>query len=164
MFKPSLDGDSPDCYSSALDSLNVHYSSGVANHFYYLLAEGAVVPSGFGSGTSWNVTQADSVYNGNTALTATGRAAASRIWHHALTVDMTSWTNDAAARRATLCAATESVWQRLQAVPRGCGRTERGVGELMCPRPSPRDRRVARGVAATAPSARVCLGHSWERT
>lgn len=42
MFKPSLDGGSPDCYSSSLGSLNVHDSSGVANHFYYLLAEGAV--------------------------------------------------------------------------------------------------------------------------
>ncbi|MBB3797482.1 peptidase M4 [Xanthomonas sp. LMG 8993] len=107
MFKPSLDGDSPDCYSSSLGSLNVHYSSGVANHFYYLLAEGAVVPSGFGSGTSWNVTPAGLVCNGNTALTAIGRAAASRIWYRALTVYMTSSTNYAAARRATLSAATD---------------------------------------------------------
>ncbi len=44
MFKPSLDGASPDCYSPALGNLDVHYSSGVANHFYYLLAEGAVGP------------------------------------------------------------------------------------------------------------------------
>ncbi|CAD7713263.1 Transglutaminase-activating metalloprotease [Xanthomonas hydrangeae] len=107
MFKPSLDGDSPDCYSSSLGSLNVHYSSGVANHFYYLLAEGAVVPSGFGAGTSWNVTPAGLVCNGNTALTSIGRAAASRIWYRALTVYMTSSTNYAAARRATLSAATD---------------------------------------------------------
>ncbi|WP_184407856.1 M4 family metallopeptidase [Xanthomonas sp. 3075] len=107
MFKPSLDGDSPDCYSSSLGSLNVHYSSGVANHFYYLLAEGAVVPSGFGAGTSWNVTPAGLVCNGNTALSAIGRAAASRIWYRALTVYMTSSTNYAAARRATLSAATD---------------------------------------------------------
>ena len=51
MFKPSLDGGSPDCYAPTIGSLDVHYSSGVANHFYYLLAEGAVVPAGFGSGT-----------------------------------------------------------------------------------------------------------------
>ena len=38
MFKPSLDGVSPDCYRATLGILNVHYSSGVANHFYYLLA------------------------------------------------------------------------------------------------------------------------------
>ncbi|MCE4372409.1 M4 family metallopeptidase [Xanthomonas hortorum] len=107
MFKSSLDGDSPDCYSSSLGSLNVHYSSWVANHFYYLLAEGAVVPSGFGAGTSWNVTPAGLVCNGNTALTSIGRAAASRIWYRALTVYMTSSTNYAAARRATLSAATD---------------------------------------------------------
>ncbi|HET7655474.1 MAG TPA: M4 family metallopeptidase, partial [Luteimonas sp.] len=56
MFKPSLDGASPDCYSSGIGGIDVHYSSGVANHFYYLLAEGAVVPAGFGSGTWANLT------------------------------------------------------------------------------------------------------------
>ena len=30
----------------------MHYTSGVANHFFYLLAEGAVVPTGRGAGTS----------------------------------------------------------------------------------------------------------------
>ncbi|RBD00902.1 hypothetical protein BRN02_06140, partial [Xanthomonas oryzae pv. oryzae] len=39
--------------------------------------------------------------------TAIGRAAASRIWYRALTVYMTSSTNYAAARRATLSAATD---------------------------------------------------------
>jgi len=28
----------------------------VANHFFYLLAEGAVVPAGWGAGTQWNLT------------------------------------------------------------------------------------------------------------
>ncbi len=77
---------------------------------------------------------------------------------------MTCSNNYAAARRATLSAATDlygSASTQYRAVAR---RVERGVGELMCPRPSPRDRRVARGTAATALSARVCLGHSWEGT
>ncbi|KAB7768579.1 M4 family metallopeptidase [Xanthomonas maliensis] len=107
MFKPSLDGDSPDCYGSGIGSLNVHYSSGVANHFYYLLAEGAVVPSGFGTDSSWKLTPASLVCNGNTALAAIGRDAASRIWYRALTVYMTSSSNYAAARRATLSAASD---------------------------------------------------------
>ncbi|MEE7546396.1 M4 family metallopeptidase [Xanthomonas sp. Kuri4-1] len=107
MFKPSLDGSSPDCYSSSVGSLDVHYSSGVANHFYYLLAEGAVVPSGFGSGSSANLTASSLVCNGNTALTAIGRTAAGKIWYRALTVYMTSSTNYAAARKATLSAATD---------------------------------------------------------
>jgi Zn-dependent metalloprotease len=101
MFKPSLDGVSPDCYSSNIGSLDVHYSSGVANHFYYLLAEGAVVPAGF------SLTPGQLVCNGNTAVGGVGRNAASKIWYRALTVYMTSNTNYAAARAATLSAAAD---------------------------------------------------------
>ena len=107
MFKPSLDGASPDCYSSSLGSIDVHYSSGVANHFYYLLAEGAVVPTGFGAGTWANLSASSLVCNGNTSLVGIGRTAASKIWYRALTVYMTSSTNYAAARAATLSAATD---------------------------------------------------------
>ncbi|WP_287596634.1 M4 family metallopeptidase [Thermomonas sp.] len=107
MFKPSLDGASPDCYSSTLGNLDVHYSSGVANHFYYLLAEGAVVPSGFGAGTWANLTPASLVCNGNTSLAGIGRDAAGKIWYRALTVYMTSSTNYAAARTASINASTD---------------------------------------------------------
>jgi Zn-dependent metalloprotease len=107
MFKPSLDGLSPDCYSSSLGGIDVHYSSGVANHFYYLLAEGAVVPAGFGSGTWANLSASSLVCNGNTSLVGIGRTAASKIWYRALTVYMTSGSNYAAARAATLSAATD---------------------------------------------------------
>ncbi len=107
MFKPSLDGQSPDCYASGLGNLDVHYSSGVANHFYYLLAEGAVVPAGFGAGTQAGLTPASLVCNGNTAISGIGRSAAQQIWYRALTVYMTSGTNYAGARAATLSAATD---------------------------------------------------------
>jgi Zn-dependent metalloprotease len=113
MFKPSLDGASPDCYSSTLGNLDVHYSSGVANHFFYLLAEGAVVPAGFGAGSQFEtdagitLTPASLVCNGNTAITGIGREAASKIWYRALTVYMTSNTNYAGARAATLSAAAD---------------------------------------------------------
>ena len=40
MFNPAADGRSPNCYVNTLGDLDVHYSSGVANFFYYLLAEG----------------------------------------------------------------------------------------------------------------------------
>ena len=33
MDKPSKDGNSADCWSSGVGNLDVHYSSGVANHF-----------------------------------------------------------------------------------------------------------------------------------
>lgn len=103
MFKPSLDGSSPDCYTSTIGNLDVHYSSGVANHFYYLLAEGAVVPSNFTS----KVTQASLVCNGNTAIKGIGRDAASKIWYRALTVYFTSSTKYAGARTGTLKAAAD---------------------------------------------------------
>lgn len=101
MFKPSIDTRSPDCYTSTIGSLDVHYSSGVANHFYYLLAEGAKVPAGF------NLTPAQLVCNGNTAIAGVGRDAAAKIWYKALTVYMTSNTNYAGARVATLNAARD---------------------------------------------------------
>lgn len=104
MFQPSLDGISPDCYSPDLGDLNVHYSSGVANHFYYLLAEGDVVPAGF---AQFGVTTGTLVCNGNTAITGIGRDAAQKIWYRALTVYMTSNTDYAGARAATLSAATD---------------------------------------------------------
>ena len=107
MFKPSLDGSSPDCYYSGIGNLDVHYSSGVANHFFYLLAEGAVVPAGFGPGSWANLTPSALVCNGNTGLTGIGRSAAQRIWYRALTVYMTTGTNYAAARTATLNAAAD---------------------------------------------------------
>lgn len=107
MFKPSLDGASQDCYGPTTGSVDVHYSSGVANHFFYLLAEGAVVPAGFGTGSWANLTPASLVCNGNTAISGIGREAAQKIWYRALTVYMTSTTKYAGARAATLSAAAD---------------------------------------------------------
>lgn len=103
LFKPSLDGLSPDCYYAGIGNLDVHYSSGVANHFYYLLAEGTVVPAAFSS----SLTPASLVCAGSTALQGIGRDAASKIVYRALTVYMTSSTNYAGARQATLSAARD---------------------------------------------------------
>ncbi|MDR7133905.1 Zn-dependent metalloprotease [Lysobacter niastensis] len=118
MFKPNLDGISPDCYPSPttpsngislanFKAMDVHYSSGVANHFYYLLAEGAVVPEGYGAGTPANLTPSSLVCNGNTTLAGIGREAAQQIWYRALTVYMVSNTDYAGARVATLNAAAD---------------------------------------------------------
>ncbi len=101
MFKPSLDGASPDCYTSSIGSLDVHYSSGVANHFFYLVSQGAVSPPGF------NLSASQLVCNGNTALAGIGRTAAIKIVYRALTTYMTSSTNYKGARTAMLKAATD---------------------------------------------------------
>jgi Zn-dependent metalloprotease len=101
MFKPSIDGMSPDCYRSNIGALNVHYSSGVANHFFYLLTQGAVSPPGF------SIAPFDLVCNGNITLSLVSQSQAAQIIYRALTVYMTSSTNYAGARAAMLSAATD---------------------------------------------------------
>ncbi|MFD9851979.1 M4 family metallopeptidase [[Kitasatospora] papulosa] len=99
MDKPSKDGGSKDYWSSTLGNLDVHYSSGVANHFFYLLAEGS------GSKTINGVSYNSPTYSGST-VTGIGRAKALQIWYRALTTYMTSTTKYSGARTATLSAAS----------------------------------------------------------
>ncbi|MFE9359262.1 M4 family metallopeptidase [Streptomyces olivaceoviridis] len=100
MDKPSKDGSSADYWSSSVGNLDVHYSSGVANHFAYLLAEGS------GAKTVNGVAYDSPTYNGST-VTGIGRDKVGKIWYRALTVYMTSSTNYAGARTATLNAAKD---------------------------------------------------------
>ncbi|GGN56256.1 peptidase [Streptomyces albiflavescens] len=100
MDKPSKDGNSADCWSSSVGNLDVHYSSGVANHFAYLLSEGS------GAKTINGVGYNSPTCNGST-VTGIGRDKVGRIWYRALTVYMTSSTNYAGARTATLNAAKD---------------------------------------------------------
>ncbi|MDT9698063.1 M4 family metallopeptidase [Streptomyces sp. P17] len=100
MDKPSKDGKSVDCWSSTTANLEVHYSSGVGNHFAYLLAEGS------GAKTINGVAHNSPTCNGS-SVTGIGRAKLGAIWYRALTVYMTSSTNYAGARTATLSAAKD---------------------------------------------------------
>ena len=86
---------------SNIGSLDVHYSSGPGNHFFYLLAEGAVNPTGF------SYTPSQLVCNGDTGVTGIGRDAAQRIYYRALTVYFTSNETYPQARAHTLQAATD---------------------------------------------------------
>ncbi|MEW2165953.1 M4 family metallopeptidase [Streptomyces sp. NPDC007084] len=99
MDKPSKDGGSKDSWSSTVGNLDVHYSSGVANHFFYLLAEGS------GAKTINGVSYNSPTSNGST-VTGIGRDKALQIWYKALTTYMTSTTKYAGARTATLSAAS----------------------------------------------------------
>lgn len=94
MDRPSRDGASADCWSRSVGRLDVHYSSGVANHFFYLLSNGSGT-SAFGTSTTCN----------GSTITGIGRDKAAAIWYRALTVYMTSRTDYAGARTATLSAA-----------------------------------------------------------
>ncbi|MEU3986695.1 M4 family metallopeptidase, partial [Streptomyces sp. NPDC026672] len=98
MDKPSKDGASKDSWSSSLGGLDVHFSSGPANHMFYLLAEGSGTKTI--NGVTYNSPTSDGV-----AVTGIGRAAALQIWYKALTTYMTSSTNYAGARTAALNAA-----------------------------------------------------------
>lgn len=105
MYKPSLDGKSADCWYPTVGSLNVHYSSGVANHFYYLLAEGTA-PAGGPVSPTCNAGNTR-VATGSGSLAGIGRTDAEKIWYRALTVKMTASTNYAGARTATISAAND---------------------------------------------------------
>ncbi|MFJ7159254.1 M4 family metallopeptidase [Streptomyces sp. NPDC101118] len=96
--RPSRDGRSPDYWYSGIGSLDPHYSSGPAVHFFYLLAEGS------GAKVINGVTYDSPTHDGSKLL-GIGRDAAVRIWYHALTTGMTSSTNYAKARTTTLAAA-----------------------------------------------------------
>ncbi|MGJ5761162.1 M4 family metallopeptidase [Streptomyces galbus] len=98
MDKPSKDGGSADSWYSGVGNLDVHYSSGPANHMFYLLSEGSGTKTI--NGVTYNSPTSDGV-----AVTGIGRAAALQIWYKALTTYMTSSTNYAGARTAALNAA-----------------------------------------------------------
>ena len=100
MDKPSKDGKSADCWNDKVADMDVHYSSGVGNHFAYLLAEGS------GTKTINGVSHTSPTCDGTT-VNGIGKAKLGKIWYRALTVYMTSSTNYAAARKATLSAAKD---------------------------------------------------------
>ncbi|MFE9334849.1 M4 family metallopeptidase [Streptomyces sp. NPDC006925] len=97
MDKPSQDGrGSQDCWTSNTKNLNPHYSSGVGNHFFYLLA--------VGSGTSaWG----NSPTCNSSTISGIGNSASGAIWYRALTTYMTADTTYSEARSATIKAATD---------------------------------------------------------
>ncbi|AJE82206.1 neutral zinc metalloprotease [Streptomyces albus] len=100
MDKPSKDGASKDSWYSGIGNVDVHYSSGPANHFFYLLSEGSgqkVI-----NGVTYNSPTAD-----GQPVTGIGRDKAALIWYKALTTKFTSTTNYAAARTGTLAVAGE---------------------------------------------------------
>ena len=104
MFKPSAadGGASYDCYpSGGFGGVDPHYSSGPANHFFYLLSQGPVNPAGF----SYSASQL--VCNGDTSFAGIGRDTAQRIWYRALDLYFTSGTTYPQARAHTLAAAAD---------------------------------------------------------
>ncbi len=100
MDKPSKDGQSADNWSDGVGDQDVHYSSGVANHFFYLLSEGS-------GAKEINGVKYDSPTSDGSKVEGIGRDKAEKIWYKALTTYMTSNTDYHAAREATQKAATD---------------------------------------------------------
>lgn len=106
LYHPSVDGKSADCWYSTVGSLDVHYSSGVANHVFYLIAEGSAPTNGQPASPTCKATDTRTA-SGGAAVTGIGRDKAQAIWYRALTVYMTSTTDYHAARAATLSATAD---------------------------------------------------------
>ncbi|MFJ2177079.1 M4 family metallopeptidase [Streptomyces sp. NPDC087851] len=100
MDQPSKDGISQDYWSPRTEGLDPHFSSGVANHFFYLLAEGS------GKKTV-NGQDYDSPTYDDLPVPGLGLHNAFTVWYRALTLYMTSTTDFAGARAATLQAAED---------------------------------------------------------
>ncbi|MGH4030021.1 M4 family metallopeptidase [Actinomycetota bacterium Odt1-20B] len=100
MDKPSKDGGSLDNWNANAGNVDVHYSSGIANHFFYLLSEGSGKKRI--NGVDYNSPTAD-----GSKVLGIGRGKAEKIWYKALTTYFTSTTNYKAARKGTLSAAKD---------------------------------------------------------
>ncbi|MGW8376950.1 M4 family metallopeptidase [Actinacidiphila sp. SB3-2] len=100
MDKPSKDGKSLDNWSADAGNADVHHSSGIANHFFYLASEGS------GKKKIGNV-EYDSPTKDGSKVEGIGRDKVIKIWYKALTAYMTSTTDYKAAREATLKAAND---------------------------------------------------------
>jgi len=91
MDRPSDDGSSRDHYSDiyagSADNGGVHYNSGIANHFFYLLSEGGQ--------------HHDPAYRTGEVIEGVGVHTAYAVWYAALTDYMTSGDGFAEARAAT---------------------------------------------------------------
>ncbi|HEY0699800.1 MAG TPA: M4 family metallopeptidase [Micromonospora sp.] len=104
MYNPGLDGSSHTCWSTTTKNVDVHYSSGPANHFYFMLAEGS-------GSTAYGTSP---VCNNAPAVVGIGRTKAEKIWFRALDSYFTSNTSyvntttpSNTARAYTLQAATD---------------------------------------------------------
>ncbi len=88
MNNPTQDGHSIDTFADYTDQLDVHYTSGIANNAYFLLAEGGTHRLGG-------------------VVTGIGRSAAERIFYRALTVYMVPSETFSQARAHTTQAAID---------------------------------------------------------
>ncbi|MBM7775240.1 Zn-dependent metalloprotease [Actinokineospora baliensis] len=100
MDNPAADGNSLSCWRSTAGQVDVHYSSGIGNHWFYLASEGT------GNKTIGGLAHSGGTCN-STTFAGIGRDKAAAVFYRALSTYMTSTTNYAGARTATLQAAAD---------------------------------------------------------
>jgi Zn-dependent metalloprotease len=100
MWKPSKDGLSKDAWSSTLNNLNTHYSSGPNNRMFYFLSQGS-------SASTSSEMYSPYLTQTPQAMTGIGNDKAYRILFRAATTKFTSSTNYADARAKMIQAAGE---------------------------------------------------------
>src|SRR5450759_529229 len=114
MDRPSRDGASPDCWSPTVGNLNVHYSSGPLNHWFYLASEGS------GPKVINTVSYNSPTCNAST-VAGIGRDAAAKIWYRTLTTYLTSSNTYAAAREGAIQSAKDIYGDTSTPMHRCCG-------------------------------------------
>ena len=155
MYQPSLDGLSADCWTKYITSttnlfgtLDVHYSSGVANHFFYLLAQGTPnTKTGIVSPTCALGTTS-TFANQTTTLLGVGEAIAEKIWFRALTACMvsnsdysharycTNWaTNDLYPADSTLALNVNNAWDAVNVAAQNTTKTAQTITSFTVPFP-----------------------------
>ena len=100
MYKPSLDGRSPDAWSAQLRRLDVHYSSGPNNRMFYFLSQGSDASPDSQFYSKYLTAKP-------AAMAGIGMDKAYRIWFLALTTKLTMVSNYADARKKMVAAAEE---------------------------------------------------------
>ncbi|MDM5179131.1 M4 family metallopeptidase [Massilia sp. DJPM01] len=100
LYKPSLDGSSPNAWSSSIGNIDVHYSSGPNNRMFYFLSQGSNASSSSNYYSQYLV-------KSPAAMTGIGSDKAFRIWFKANTTKFTASTNYADARSKVIASAAE---------------------------------------------------------
>ncbi|MFB9241490.1 M4 family metallopeptidase [Massilia antarctica] len=100
LYKPSLDGSSPNAWTSSIGNLDVHYSSGPNNRMFYFLSQGSNASSSSNYYSQYLV-------KSPAAMTGIGSDKAFRIWFKANTTKFTASTNYADARAKVIASAAE---------------------------------------------------------
>ncbi len=97
MYKPSLDGISTDCWYDGVNLIDVHFSSGAPNRFFFFLSAGA-------SSNVSSVTYSPYLPGGMAGI---GNDRAARIWYKTLTEHLASDADFEAARAGSITSAQE---------------------------------------------------------